>query len=344
MFTVEMLAAGRGDCLWIEYGDRAQPHVILVDGGIPGTEKALAAKLTALPPNRRHIDLVVITHIDIDHIAGVLGLLRDPVEQMTIGDFWFNAWKHLPVDDPGELGAKQGEEVSFLLEKRGLPWNNAFGGEAAVVTKDDELPVIAAPGRNVDHVALAPAEAALQPAQGVEEGDRERRASCLARRAPSCTGRTRWTTTTAGFSERRWTWRTSPPARSRATRRRPTAAASRCSPNTMGAGASSPAMRLPTRCCKSSRFSRDGDDLFEIDALKLSHHGGRKNTSAELIQALACRTISSPPTGRSTSIRRWNRSRGWCSSGAKPVCRDCTSTTGATRRSSGTSRASTRAR
>ena len=133
MFTITMLPAGRGDCLWIEYGDPAAPHRVIVDGGIPGTERELARRLVALPPEQRHVDLVVVTHIDIDHIAGLLALLREPVEHLTIGDVWFNAWKHLPAEDPGELGPKQGEELSYWIEKRGLPWNAAFGGQAAAV-------------------------------------------------------------------------------------------------------------------------------------------------------------------------------------------------------------------
>ena len=34
MFKIEMLPAGHGDSLWIEYGDPRCPHRILVDGGL----------------------------------------------------------------------------------------------------------------------------------------------------------------------------------------------------------------------------------------------------------------------------------------------------------------------
>src|SRR3712207_1874973 len=95
MFTITMLPGGRGDSLWIEYGPAAAPHIVIVDGGIPGTERVLRGRLEALPANRRRVELVVVTHIDIDHIGGVLGLLTDPVPGLTIGDVWFNGWKHL---------------------------------------------------------------------------------------------------------------------------------------------------------------------------------------------------------------------------------------------------------
>ena len=94
---------------------------------------------------------------------------------------------------------------------------------------------------------------------------------------------------TAGCSGRPWTWPTSPPARSRAT-----------PPPANGSSLALLAEHDGHRCLlagdafadevlKSVTLLAGGDDLFEVDALKLSHHGGRKNTSAELIQALACR-------------------------------------------------------
>jgi hypothetical protein len=36
---------------------------------------------------------------------------------------------------------------------------------------------------------------------------------------------------------------------------------------------------------------REGDTRVEMDALKLSHHGGRKNTSAELLKRVSCRNF-----------------------------------------------------
>ena len=37
MFTVHMLDAAHGDCLWIEYGDPARPKRILIDTGPAAT-------------------------------------------------------------------------------------------------------------------------------------------------------------------------------------------------------------------------------------------------------------------------------------------------------------------
>lgn len=39
MLRMEMLLAGHGDCLWIEYGDPTAPRRVLIDGGATGTYK-----------------------------------------------------------------------------------------------------------------------------------------------------------------------------------------------------------------------------------------------------------------------------------------------------------------
>ena len=75
-FRIDMLPARRGDCLWIEYGDPTQPHRLLIDGGTGGTRRTIAKRLRDLPPDQRRLDLLVITHVDADHIAGMLELLE----------------------------------------------------------------------------------------------------------------------------------------------------------------------------------------------------------------------------------------------------------------------------
>ena len=70
MLKIEMLRAGHGDCLWIEYGDPQHPRRVLIDGGATGTHKrALRPKLLGLPEKDRRFELLMVTHIDADHIA-----------------------------------------------------------------------------------------------------------------------------------------------------------------------------------------------------------------------------------------------------------------------------------
>ncbi len=137
-----MLPASCGDGLWIEYGDEAAPHRVVIDGGLPGDAGKLAAR-ARLAGERCHVELLVITHIDADHIGAPLGFLQRLPAGVTIGDVWFNGRRHLPG---GVLSARQGEDVSALLEARGLPWNQAFRGGAVVVPKRGPLPVRTLPG------------------------------------------------------------------------------------------------------------------------------------------------------------------------------------------------------
>jgi hypothetical protein len=144
MFTVELLPARHGDALWIEYGDSGRPRRILIDGG--PRSRTIDQRLRQLIRERIDPDaaepgfeLVVVTHIDADHITGILGLLEDPGLPLTTRDLWFNGWNHLPSD---LLGAKQGEALSDAIQARRLSWNHDFGGRAVQVPESGSLPCI----------------------------------------------------------------------------------------------------------------------------------------------------------------------------------------------------------
>jgi hypothetical protein len=145
MFQLEMLPAGHGDCLWIEYGEPGDEHRILVDGGFGTAYHALRARLEKLPEKDRHFELMVVSHVDADHIEGMVSLLADPKVAFTCGDFWFNGWEQISGNGV-DFGAVQGEYLSALIKRRGLPWNRAFEGAAVVVLEDEPLPVHELPG------------------------------------------------------------------------------------------------------------------------------------------------------------------------------------------------------
>ena len=139
MFRIEMLPAGHGDCLWIEYGDPKAPRRVLIDGGAAGTYKrALRERLRGLRENERRFELLVVTHIDADHITGILELLEDSETRFQARDIWFNGFRHLPDEKPETLGPVQGERLTDLLVKR--PWNREFKEAAVVVQADGDLP------------------------------------------------------------------------------------------------------------------------------------------------------------------------------------------------------------
>jgi beta-lactamase superfamily II metal-dependent hydrolase len=141
MFRLEMLPAGHGDCLWIEYGQPRNTRRVLIDGGTAGTYgRTLRDRLRRLPVKERRFELLVITHIDADHIAGVLELLADAETGFQANDIWFNGYRHLPSEAPETLGPVQGERLTDLLVKPGVTWNGGFRKAAVVVPSDGELP------------------------------------------------------------------------------------------------------------------------------------------------------------------------------------------------------------
>jgi len=141
VLRIEMLPAAQGDALWIEYGDGARPRRILIDGGTKSSwPEGLKARIEALSPDERNFELLIVTHVDADHIDGALALLRDEALGATFGDVWFNGWRHLPDTPLESLGPVEGELLTQTLVTRDIPWNEAFGQRAVGVNPDAALP------------------------------------------------------------------------------------------------------------------------------------------------------------------------------------------------------------
>lgn len=139
-FTVTSLPAGYGDSLWIEYGDGDKKNRILIDGGLKATKEIILELINALPEKHRVIELLVISHIDQDHIEGILELFEMDDLPVKIKSVWFNGYHHLDGDE--DFGAVQGERLTAAILKNKFPWNPEFNGRAAVVPENGIPPVI----------------------------------------------------------------------------------------------------------------------------------------------------------------------------------------------------------
>lgn len=82
LFTLEAVKAQGGDALLIHFGDPHRPRLILVDGGPPGAfGRFLQPRLDRLKTRRSPrdplvLDLILVSHVDADHLAGILDLTR----------------------------------------------------------------------------------------------------------------------------------------------------------------------------------------------------------------------------------------------------------------------------
>jgi hypothetical protein len=106
MFRMHVVQARYGDCLLLEFGTTDEPHYVLVDGGPPRTyERHLRGELIRLAAQQGaatgRLDLVVLSHVDNDHVVGLLDLTSELREQranratelVQIDALWHNAFE-----------------------------------------------------------------------------------------------------------------------------------------------------------------------------------------------------------------------------------------------------------
>lgn len=146
--SVQFLPARQGDAIWIRWGDRYQ---IMIDMGTEQVGGQIRDRLASVPADQRRFELLVVTHVDRDHIGGVLTCVADPdtsLPGLEFGDVWFNGWEHLhgrAVAEPKSrsaietMGPAQGERLTKWL--RGQRWNHAFD-RRPVQRSETDLPRI----------------------------------------------------------------------------------------------------------------------------------------------------------------------------------------------------------
>jgi hypothetical protein len=130
-FRIEMLPAKHGDALLVEYGDEDRTRRILIDGGPLKAYPELEKRLAAIPLGDQTVELLVVTHVDTDHVEGIIRLLALPEQKWPIfvNEVWFNGWRH--IEEARDLGGREGEFMSALIHYRlNNRWNTRFKGRA----------------------------------------------------------------------------------------------------------------------------------------------------------------------------------------------------------------------
>lgn len=155
MFRLKMYPAKNGDSFLVN----ADGAYILIDAGYASTyQDFIATDLAQLAKTGERLDLVVCTHIDADHIGGLLeffSLNGTPDKRgIEVVDVWHNSLRSLPhpealpdglhdrivleairrrgfprgaISSLNPISARQGSSLAKLLRQYGYTWNSGDG-------------------------------------------------------------------------------------------------------------------------------------------------------------------------------------------------------------------------
>jgi beta-lactamase superfamily II metal-dependent hydrolase len=292
MFTIEMLEAKEGDALWIEYGDPAKPHRILIDCGYKSTYREVMKRFDANPG--LELELFVLTHIDGDHIAGSVPFIADArVKPANVKDVWFNSYKHLGDG----LGVEQAAYFTHYLVDRHFKWNDAFGGQAVVIEENAALPVKSLAG-GLKLTLLSPTREKLRKLEAVwgpelEEVMRRKGVDTeeelvdlnSAVLAPDKLGAAPNVTALAASPFKSDTTEPNGSSIAFLAEYKDAFDGNRDKAVLFLGDAHAPVVEASLRRLIADRQL----GRLKIDALKLSHHGSKNNTSRELLDLLVCK-------------------------------------------------------
>lgn len=136
--------SGCGDAIWIRYKEKTnQFRNILIDSGYTYLYKDYLSQYFSELKEKKNenVDLWCITHVDTDHINGILSFMKDKTfseeeKNNLVSEYWFNSFpkeveEETIIDDPeGKSGIKHGTKLrDYLLAKGKLPPNNISSGD-----------------------------------------------------------------------------------------------------------------------------------------------------------------------------------------------------------------------
>jgi Metallo-beta-lactamase superfamily len=172
MFKLHVVQAKYGDALLLSFGSPVKPRHILIDGGPSGNYAAdLEPALEEIVGKGKQLDLVLLSHVDNDHVIGLLDLLAAIEEDQVSGrvlrtkiaSLWHNSFERT-IDPAGRVGKqmqtnamifgatkmttplatdtletlygiKEGNRLRLMARKLGIPINKGFKGDVLLAAK-----------------------------------------------------------------------------------------------------------------------------------------------------------------------------------------------------------------
>jgi len=164
IFSLEVRRARKGDCLLLHFGSNDDPGLIMIDGGPKNVYKPhLKPRLEQIRIARGlsnqdslPVDLLMVSHVDDDHIQGILDLTKEMIEAqderkpqlLRVLSFWHNSFDDIIDTKPEELTAAFRSQFGAAAVSGELPTDTTIevDGDAAELTEEivvDNLKVLA---------------------------------------------------------------------------------------------------------------------------------------------------------------------------------------------------------
>lgn len=121
IFSLDVRRARKGDCLLVHFGSKDDPGLVMIDGGPSGVYKPhLKPRIEQIRAAREleddeslSVDMLLISHVDDDHIQGILDLTKEETTRkaahranlLKVLNFWHNSFDEIIDHEPDELTA-----------------------------------------------------------------------------------------------------------------------------------------------------------------------------------------------------------------------------------------------
>jgi len=126
-FSLDVRRARKGDCLLLHFGSQQEPGLAMIDGGpksvyLPHLKPRIEEIRTARGLGKQDslaVDLLMVSHVDDDHIQGILDLTREERTRqaarqpllLNVSSFWHNSFDEIIGHEPKELTANVKEHL-----------------------------------------------------------------------------------------------------------------------------------------------------------------------------------------------------------------------------------------
>jgi len=112
------LLASKGDAFVIQWNER---NVIIIDGGMPNTYGKIASAIEG-----KCLKAVFITHVDYDHIGGVIHLMKNRELEIQTVDFYMNHPALAKYYDGEDVAFHHGDSLVEILQERNKSFLSAY--------------------------------------------------------------------------------------------------------------------------------------------------------------------------------------------------------------------------